>query len=121
MSRIPTTPDEIAVSSGQSVGPYRLTRRIARGGMGDVWLAQRTDGLFRRPVAVKLMHGHLLEPNLEKRFQAEREILAALDHPHIARLVDGGVTVAGVPFVAMDYIDGQPIDEYCRHRQPTLP
>ena len=121
MSRIPTTPDEIAASSGQSVGPYRLTRRIARGGMGDVWLAQRTDGLFRRPVAIKLMHGHLLEPNLEKRFQAEREILAALDHPHIARLVDGGVTVAGVPFVAMDYIDGQPIDDYCRHRHPSLP
>ncbi len=106
--------------AGQSLGPYRLTRRIARGGMGDVWLAQRTDGVFRRPVAIKLMHGHLLDRGFEPRFQAEREILAALDHPHIARLVDGGVTEAGVPFVAMEYIDGQPIDEYCRHRQPSL-
>ena len=121
MSRIPATiQDELTLGSGQAAGPYRLTRRIARGGMGDVWLAQRADGLFRRPVAIKLMHGHLLEPGLERRFQAEREILAALDHPNIARLVDGGVTASGVPFVVMEYIDGQPIDDYCRVRQPTL-
>jgi len=108
-------------SAGLEVGLYRLTRRIARGGMGEVWFAQRTDGVLRRPVAIKLMHGHLLEHGLERRFQAEREILAALDHPHIARLTDGGVTASGVPFVVMEYVDGDPIDDYCRHRQPSLP
>ncbi|MBY0505299.1 MAG: serine/threonine-protein kinase [Bryobacteraceae bacterium] len=109
-----------SVAAGVGVGPYHLTKRIARGGMGDVWLAQRTDGMLRRPVAIKLMHGHLLEPSMELRFQAEREILAALDHPHIARLVDGGVTEAGVPYVVMEYVDGEPIDEYCRRRQPSI-
>ncbi len=108
-------------SAGLEVGLYRLTRRIARGGMGEVWFAQRTDGVLRRPVAIKLMHGHLLEHGLERRFQAEREILAALDHPNIARLTDGGVTASGVPFVVMEYVDGDPIDDYCRHRQPSLP
>lgn len=121
MSTVSQQESQAGPQPGQSLGPYRLTRRIARGGMGDVWSAQRMDGVFRRPVAIKIMHGHLLERGFELRFQAEREILAALDHPHIARLVDGGVTEAGVPFVAMEFIDGQPIDEYCRHRQPSLP
>ncbi len=114
-------PSETEVSTGLGVGPYRLVRRIARGGMGDVWLAQRADGVLRRPVAIKLMHGHLLDPALEQRFRSEREILAALDHPHIARLVDGGVTDSGVPYVAMEYVDGEPLDDYCRQREPSLP
>jgi serine/threonine-protein kinase len=100
---------------GTAVGPYRLIREIGQGGMGSVWLAERADGTFKRAVALKLPHvswtGRLAE-----QMAREREILAALEHPHIARLYDAGLDASGRPFMAMEFAEGQPIDQYCRER-----
>jgi tetratricopeptide (TPR) repeat protein len=101
-------------SAAQRVGPYELIRLIGSGGMGDVYLAERADEQFRRKVAIKLMRAGLEQSHiLLPRFSAEREILASLDHPNIARLLDGGVTAQGVPYLVMEYVEGLPIDEYC--------
>jgi eukaryotic-like serine/threonine-protein kinase len=98
---------------GEQVGPYRLLRELGQGGMGSVWLAERDD--VRRFVALKLPHvswtGQLAE-----QMARERDILAALEHPNIARLYDAGIDEAGRPFMAMEYVEGQPIDQYCRER-----
>ncbi|MEM8557164.1 MAG: serine/threonine-protein kinase [Bacteroidota bacterium] len=104
----------------QEVGPYRLVREVGRGGMGTVWLAERADGLFEQRVAVKLLRTGVLGPDAERRFAAERRILASLDHPHIARLLDGGVTDAGQPYLVMEYIEGQPLTTYARTKQLRL-
>ncbi len=98
---------------GVTVGPFRLTRQLATGGQGAVWLAERADGLVRRPVAVKLPHGLAVRPGLRDRMAREREILATLTHPNIARLYDAGVTQDGAPFLALEYVEGTPIDRYC--------
>jgi serine/threonine protein kinase/tetratricopeptide (TPR) repeat protein len=98
---------------GDQIGPYRLIREIGRGGMSAVWLAERTDGLIRRPVALKLPQGLWRRGTLAERFGRERNILAGLTHPHIARLYDAGIGAAGQPFLAIEYVEGQPIDAYC--------
>jgi len=98
---------------GQTLGNYRLTRRIARGGMSAVYLAERSDEQFEQEVAVKLVAGGLLSPELLTRFRTERQILASLRHPNIAQLYDGGTTDDGMPYIVMEYIDGLPIDQYC--------
>jgi len=99
------------------VGPYRLERELGRGGMGTVWLARRTDGLLKRPVALKLPIAGPRIADLTRRFGRERDILADLAHPNIARLYDAGVTAEGQPYLALEYIDGTPIIAYCdRHR-----
>ena len=95
-----------------TVGPYRVIRRIARGGMGTVWLAHRTDMMVNRPVALKLPNGAWWHTALSDRFVAEREILAALNHPNIARLYDAGVTSSGQSYLALEHVDGRPVDEY---------
>jgi serine/threonine-protein kinase len=95
------------------VGPYRLLRQLGRGGMGSVWLAERTDRIVKRPVALKLPHEATPGVRLEERSTRERDILAALSHPHIARLYDAGVTEDGQPYLALEYVDGQPIGAYC--------
>jgi eukaryotic-like serine/threonine-protein kinase len=105
---------------GDLVGPYRLVRELGGGGMGTVWLAQRPDGLINRPVALKLPHGAWRRAGLAERMAREREILATLNHPNIARLYDAGLTAAGQPYLALEYVAGQPIDEYCRDRQSSL-
>jgi len=97
-----------------AVGPYRLVRLLAEGGMGTVWLATRVDGLLKRPVALKLPHGAWRRADLAGRMARERDILASLTHPHIARLYDAGVTADGRPYLAIEHIEGRPIDEYCR-------
>ena len=99
---------------GRSIGPYRLDRCVGQGGMGAVYRATREDGQFRQVVAVKLIRpGHESEAVLA-RFRAERQILASLDHPHIARLLDGGLTADGQPYLVMEFVeDGVPIDVYC--------
>ena len=102
---------------GALVGPYRLVRVIASGGQGSVWLAERADGLLARPVAVKLPHGLAFRPGLAERMARERDILAGLTHPNIARLYDAGVTAAGEPFLALEYVEGVPIDQYAAERQ----
>jgi eukaryotic-like serine/threonine-protein kinase len=95
------------------IGPFRIVRELGHGGMGAVFLAERDDGQFRQRVALKLVRGGILSPYLVKRFREERQILATLEHPGIARLVDGGITGAGVPWFAMEYVDGEPIDRAC--------
>jgi eukaryotic-like serine/threonine-protein kinase len=102
---------------GQRIGPYRLLRAIGRGGMGAVYLAVRDDEQYERLVAVKILRSGLEDTELRHRFLAERQILARLEHPNIARLYDGGSTEDGRPYLVMELIEGLPVDEYCdRHR-----
>lgn len=106
--------------AGERVGPYRLLARIAEGGMGVVYRAFRDDGEFERQVAIKLVGGRLLPGESERRFIAERQILAALDHPNIVRLIDGGLW-RGQRYLVMELVEGRPITEYCRiNRLPVV-
>jgi len=102
---------------GQRVGPYRLLEEIGRGGTGTVYRAERADGAFEQSVAVKLLRRGLDTEDILQRFRAERQILASLNHPNIARLLDGGATDDGRPYLVMELIEGLPITEHCdRHR-----
>jgi WD40 repeat protein/serine/threonine protein kinase/TPR repeat protein len=101
------------LSPGALIGPYRLERELGAGGMASVWLAERTDGLLRRKVALKLPHLSSALEGLAERMARERDILAALEHPNIARLYDAGVAADGRPYLALEYVEGEPIDRYC--------
>lgn len=103
--------------AGMLVGPYRIVRELGRGGMGSVFLAERADDNYRAHVAIKFLHSVLASPDIERRFRLERQILADLDHPNIARLVDGGQTADGTPYLVMEYVDGVPVDEWCTEQQ----
>jgi eukaryotic-like serine/threonine-protein kinase len=103
-----------AANSGRVVGPYRLVRELGHGGMGSVWLAERVDGLIDRPVALKLPHVSAHFSGLAERMTRERTILAALNHPHIARLYDAGLGDDGQPYLALEFVEGRPLDAYCR-------
>ncbi|MGH8084883.1 MAG: protein kinase domain-containing protein [Lysobacter sp.] len=105
---------------GGEVGPYRLEHLLGEGGMGQVWLAVRADGLYQRRVALKLLRPGLADTNLRLRFTRERQILARLAHPHIARLLDAGVSADGLPYLALEYVDGAPITDYCRDHSTPL-
>ena len=105
---------------GRDFGPYRVVRLLGRGGMGSVWLAQRADGLFEREVALKLPHASLAGGALSERFARERSILAALTHPLIARLLDAGVARDGQPYLAIEYVEGKSLTEYCDEHRLTL-
>jgi eukaryotic-like serine/threonine-protein kinase len=105
---------------GKMVGAYRLVREIGRGGMGAVYLAERADGAFQKRVAVKLIRRDMNSEFLVSRFRQERQILAALDHPNIARLLDGGRTEAGEPYFIMEYIEGEPLFDYCEKNRLNL-
>jgi len=98
------------------IGPWRVTGELGSGGMGTVLLAERTEGGFEQRVAIKLLGSHLAGAEAVRRFERERRILASLDHPHIARLLDGGQTEGGVPYLVMEYIDGVAIDRHCSER-----
>ena len=111
--------DEAVAAAGDRVGPYRLVREVGRGGMGSVWLAERADGAFERKVALKLPR-MTWSRGLAKRMTREREIGALLEHPNIARLYDAGVDQQGRPFIAYEYIVGQPLDRYCSDRSLDL-
>lgn len=102
-------------SAGDRIGPYRLLAPLGDGGMGQVWLAERADGQLKRQVALKLPR-LAWGSAMAERLARERDILATLDHPHIARLYDAGVDQHGRPYLAMERVDGQPIDVYCRER-----
>jgi serine/threonine-protein kinase len=106
--------------AGVEIGAYRLLRSLGEGGMGEVWLAERADGLVKRPVALKLPHQSWARAGLTERIARERDILAALTHPHIARLYDAGVAADGQPYLALEYIDGQPLDRYCASRSLSV-
>jgi serine/threonine-protein kinase len=98
---------------GEAVGPYRLVGELGRGGMAVVYLAERADGEFSQEVALKVLKRGMGADDALLRFRQERQILASLEHPGIARLLDGGVTADGRPYLAMERIDGEPIDRYC--------
>jgi serine/threonine protein kinase len=95
------------------VGPYRVLRQLGRGGMGAVYLADRADDEFRKKVALKVVQVGADRDRVVRRFRRERQILAALEHPNVSRLLDGGTTEAGLPYFVMEYIDGHPITRYC--------
>ena len=105
------------VVPGARFGPYRLERVLGEGGMGQVWLAARADGLYERKVALKLLRSGLVDSSLRQRFDREREILARFAHPFIARLLDAGVDQGGQPYLALEYVDGEPITSWCQARQ----
>jgi serine/threonine-protein kinase len=109
-------PQSEAAREGAHVGPYRLVRPIASGGQGSVWLAERADGLLARSVALKLPHGLAFRPGLAERIARERDILASLAHPNIARLYDAGISAAGEPYLALEYVEGVPIDAHATDR-----
>ena len=99
--------------AGQVLGSYRLISPIGQGGSGNVWLAERSDGRFQGRAAVKLLNIALVERGGEARFKREGTILAGLRHPHIAHLVDAGISQTGQPYLVLEHVDGQPIDQYC--------
>ncbi len=105
---------------GERVGKYRLLHQLGRGGFGVVYLAVRDDDEFKKKVAIKIIKPGMDSEDILARFRNERHILASLDHPNIAKLLDGGTTPEGRPYFVMEYIDGVPIDEYCRTHKLTL-
>jgi tetratricopeptide (TPR) repeat protein len=104
----------------QSIGPYRLIRQLGTGGMGAVYLGEREGEQFTQRVAVKLVRADAAGAAMLRRFRQERQILAALEHPNIARLLDGGTSASGMPFLAMEYVEGTAIDAYCRDHALSL-
>ena len=109
-----------SAAAGGAVGPYRLIHRLGRGGMSSVWMAERIDGIPRRRVALKLPHVTWALPELTRRMARERDILASLEHPNIARLYDAGVADDGRPYLALELVDGLPVDEYCEKRNANI-
>ena len=102
---------------GDQIGAYRLLRELGSGGMGTVWLAERVDGVFERQVALKLPRAEWTDRGLADRMARERAVLAALNHPNIAHLLDAGWAGDGRPYLALEYVEGEPIDAWCRRRQ----
>jgi serine/threonine protein kinase/Tfp pilus assembly protein PilF len=119
-----TLPDDVdlevttdAALAGQRLGPYRFIRKLGSGGMGDVWLAERADEEYQQRVAIKLVRAGVFSAQVHSRLRMERQILASLQHPNIARLLDGGRASDGTPYLVLEYIDGEPIDVYCDRRR----
>ena len=109
------------VPTPRRVGAYEIIEEIGRGGMGEVYRAVRADGQFTKEVAIKLVRGSLESSGVSQRFRNERQILASLDHPNIARLLDGGVTNNGVPYLVMELVYGKRIDVYCQEQRLSVP
>jgi eukaryotic-like serine/threonine-protein kinase len=105
---------------GQRVGAYRIVRELGRGGMGSVYLAERADEEFEQRVALKVVRRGMDTDEIVRRFRSERQILAHLDHPNIAKLFDGGTTEDGRPYFVMEHVEGQPIDQYCDERKLSV-
>ncbi|TDK22988.1 serine/threonine protein kinase [Luteimonas aestuarii] len=114
----PLMPPNAGIVHGTTIGPYELDRLLGEGGMGQVWLARRADGLYQRRVALKLLRPGIADPSLRLRFTRERQILARLEHPHIARLLDAGISSDQQPYLALEFVEGEPITDWCRARQP---
>jgi serine/threonine-protein kinase len=105
---------------GKRFGAYRILREIGRGGMGSVFLAARADGEFEQQVALKIIRQSFADAELERHFRRERQILASLNHPHIAKLIDGGVSETGELFLAMEFIEGEPLIAFAEQHQLTI-
>lgn len=116
---LPSPLDDV-VGKGLHLGAYRIVREIGKGGMGRVFLAERADGQYQQTVALKVLRPGLDTTDAQRRFQTERQVLASLNHPHIARLFDGGITNDGRPFLVMEYVEGKPIDSFCDSRTLTI-
>lgn len=117
---VESPPPSVGRRPGQQIGPYRLVRLIGTGGMGEVWLAERDDEHFSKSVAIKLLKHGLDTVEWLQRFRHERQVLANIEHPNIARLIDGGATDDGKPYLVMEYVDGTPIDRYCDEQGLSL-
>ena len=113
----PLRPTDESALSGQTIGAYRLISCIGRGGMGSVWLAERSDGRFERRVAVKFLNFAVATHGGAERFKREGSILGRLADPHIAELMDAGVTAKGEPYLVLEYVEGEQIDKYCNDRR----
>src|SRR5262245_46830604 len=111
--------EEAESAAGRRFGAYRVTGVIARGGMGVVYRAVRDDEQFEKQVAIKVVQRGMGAEAIS-RFARERRILARLDHPNIARLLDGGITESGMPYVVMEYVEGRPVTEYCAENELPL-
>ena len=103
-----------------TIGPYRILRRIGQGGMSTVYLAVRDDDAYRRRMVVKVVRSDMQSETMLQRLRAERQILASLEHPYIARLYDGGSTAQGIPYFVMEFVEGVPIDRYCDQQQLSV-
>src|SRR5579862_3868305 len=106
--------------TGYRIGPYQLQKCIGHGGMGSVWLASRFDHDFNQNVAVKLVKRGMDSQEILRRFRLERQVLAGLQHPNIASLIDGGSTPEGLPYLVMEYVQGVRIDHYCEQHQSSI-
>jgi serine/threonine-protein kinase len=111
--------DAESFTVGERLGAYQVVRELGRGGMGSVYLAERADEEFEQRVALKLVRRGMDTDEILRRFRSERQILAHLDHPNIAKLFDGGTTEDGRPYFVMEHVEGRPIDEYCDDRKLT--
>jgi serine/threonine protein kinase len=119
LSDSPLSSEDIVTPAlvGRRVGPYLIESEIGRGGMGSVWRARRADGRFEGTVAIKFVHAYWLGQAGEQRFRSEGRLLARLDHPNIARLIDAGVLDDTQPYLVLEYVEGEPIDAYCDRLQ----
>ena len=118
---LPNVEEAVAPTyAGRRAGAWRLIREIGYGGMGVVWEAQRDDGQFEQRAAIKLLRASLFSDRDQRRFREERQILASLNHPSIARLLDGGMLEDGSPYLVMEYVEGEPIDQWCERQRLDL-
>ncbi|HYR56230.1 MAG TPA: protein kinase [Myxococcaceae bacterium] len=111
----------VSATVGRRIGPYRILSEIGHGGMGAVYRAVRDDDQYQKQVAIKLIRGGMASDYTIKRFKAERQILANLEHANIARLIDGGTTEEGAPYFSMEYVEGKPLDQYCASHNLSIP
>ncbi len=110
-------PAEAAVKTGEWFGPYRVVRKLSAGGMGSVYLVMRADDVYQRQAALKIIRADCMTESLVHRFHQERQILARVDHPNIARIIDGGTTSTGLPYFVMDFVDGEHLHVFCTKRR----
>lgn len=120
LAHSPFAPTPAAARTGTRIGAYEIESFIGRGGMGEVWMARRCDGNFEGRCAIKFLSGWAASPELMVRFRREGRLLARLTHPNIARLLDAGTTEDGKPYLALEYIQGRRIDQYCESRALSL-
>lgn len=111
------SPSETAVKTGEWFGPYRVVRKLNAGGMGSVYLVMRADDVYQRQAALKIIRADCMTETLIHRFHQERQILARVDHPNIARIIDGGTTSTGLPYFVMDFVDGEHLHVFCSKRR----